>query len=53
MRTATTTISHIKKTEGECAKLCKENAQVWTGLIEDPEMKVVEAKIREVQEQAQ
>jgi hypothetical protein len=26
--------------------------EVWTDLIEDPEMKVVEFKLREVQEQA-
>jgi hypothetical protein len=53
MRTKTTTISNIKKIEGECAKLCEENAQVWTKLIEDLEMMVVDAKIREAKEQAQ
>jgi hypothetical protein len=44
----TTTISNIKKIEGECAKLCEENVQVWKKLIEDLEMKVVEAKLGEV-----
>jgi hypothetical protein len=34
-------------------KLCEENAQVWTELIEDLEMKDVEAKLREAQEHAQ
>jgi hypothetical protein len=52
-RMTTTTVANIKKIEGECTKLCEENAQVWTELIEDPEMKVVEAKLREVQEHAQ
>jgi hypothetical protein len=39
--------------EEECAKLCEESAQIWTDLVEDPEMKVVEAKLREAQEKAQ
>jgi hypothetical protein len=52
-RTTTTTVANIKKIEGECMKLCEENAQVWTKLIEDLEMKVVEAKLREAQEHAQ
>jgi hypothetical protein len=49
----TTTVVNIKNIEGEYTKLCEENAQVWTELIEDPNMKVVESKIRESQEQVQ
>jgi hypothetical protein len=41
----------LRKIEGECTKLCEENAQVWKELIEDPEMKAIEAKLREAQEQ--
>jgi hypothetical protein len=37
------TISNIKKVEGECSKLCEESAHIWTEIIEDPEMKGVEA----------
>jgi hypothetical protein len=53
MRTTTTIVANIKKIEGECMKLCEENAQVWKELIEYLDMKVVEAKLREVQENAQ
>jgi hypothetical protein len=35
-RMETKTFSNIKKIEGECVKICDENAQVWTKLIEDP-----------------
>jgi hypothetical protein len=45
-----TTVSNIKKVEGECTKLYEESAQVWTKLIEDPKMKAIEAKLREAQE---
>jgi hypothetical protein len=42
-----TTIENIKKMEGECTKLCEESAQIWTNLVEDPKMKVVEARLRD------
>jgi hypothetical protein len=44
-----TTVSNIKRIEGECTKLCEESTQVWKKLVEDPEMKAIEAKLREVQ----
>ena len=53
VRMATTKISNIKKIEGECTKLYEESAQIWTELVEDPEMKAMEAKLREVKENAQ
>jgi hypothetical protein len=52
MRKETTTVYHIKKIEGECMKISKENVQVWTKLIEDPKMKAIEANLRETKEQA-
>jgi hypothetical protein len=47
------TVENIKKLEEECTKLCEESAQIWTNLMEDPEMKVVEARLRDVQEKVQ
>jgi hypothetical protein len=41
-------VANIKKMEEECVKLCKENVQIWTDLVEDPQMKIVEEKIREL-----
>jgi len=52
-RMTNTGIVNIKKIEGECEKICAENAQVWTELIEDLNMKVVEGKLREVKEHVQ
>jgi hypothetical protein len=40
-------VANIKKVEEECTKLCEESAQIWTDLVEDPEMKVMEEKLRE------
>jgi hypothetical protein len=47
-RMETTTIANIKRREGECEKLYEESAQVWIELIEDPKMKSMEARLREV-----
>jgi hypothetical protein len=47
-----TTITNIKKVEEECAKLYEESVQIWKDLVEYPEMKVMEAKLREAQEKA-
>jgi hypothetical protein len=47
-----TTVSNIKRIEGECTKLCEESAGL-DKLVEDPEMKAIEAKLREAQEHAQ
>jgi hypothetical protein len=46
-RTTMTVIANIKKVEEECMKRYKESAQIWTDLVEDPEMKVMEEKLRE------
>jgi len=46
-RTMMTTITNIKKLEEECTKLYEESAQIWTNLVEDPKIKVVEAKLRD------
>jgi hypothetical protein len=40
-------IANIKKVEEEWKKLCEERMQIWTDLVEDPEMKDVEKKLRE------
>jgi hypothetical protein len=42
----TITVAKIKKFEDDCACLCEESAKVWEELMEDPEMQVVEAKLR-------
>jgi hypothetical protein len=47
-RTKTTTVSNIKKIEGEFMKLCEENTHVRKYLIEYTEMKLIEANLREV-----
>jgi hypothetical protein len=39
--------------EEECTKLCEESTQIWKDLVEDPDMKVVEAKLREAHEKEQ
>jgi hypothetical protein len=52
-RMAMKTFTNIKKVEEECAKIYEESTQIWIDLVEDPEMKVVEAKLREAQEKAQ
>jgi hypothetical protein len=39
-------VAKIKKFEDECTKICEESAKVWEELMGDPEMKVVEAKLR-------
>jgi hypothetical protein len=48
----TITITNIKKIQEECTKICEESAQVWKKLIEYPEIKAIEAKLREVKEHA-
>jgi hypothetical protein len=48
----TTTVANIKKVEGECAKLYEESAQDMDRVGRRPEMKVVEAHLREAQERA-
>jgi hypothetical protein len=52
MRMEMTTISKINKFEDECEFFFKESVKVWEELMGDLEMKVVEAKLREVQEHA-
>jgi hypothetical protein len=52
-RMALTVVANIKKVKEECTKLCEKSAQIWTNLVEDPGMKVVEAKLREAQEKGQ
>jgi hypothetical protein len=52
-RTSMTVVASIKTLEEECTKLCEESTQIWTNLMEDPEMKVLEARLRDVQEKAQ
>jgi hypothetical protein len=51
VRMETTTVSKIKKFEDECTKICEESVKVWEELMGDPEMKAIEAKLREAQEQ--
>jgi hypothetical protein len=46
-------IANIKKIEGECAKICEESTQIWIDLVEDPNMKAIESKLREEYEKAQ
>jgi len=46
------TTSKIKKFEYECAKKFEESSKVWEELMGDLEMKVVEAKLHEAQEEA-
>jgi hypothetical protein len=46
-------IANINKGEEECARICEERTQIWTYLVEYPEMKVMEEKLRETQEKAQ
>jgi hypothetical protein len=48
-----TSVASIKRLDEECVKLCEESMQIWTNMMEDPEMKVVEARLRDVQEKAQ
>jgi hypothetical protein len=38
---------------GRMCKSMKESAKIWKDLVEDPEMKVVEEKLRDAQEKAQ
>jgi len=45
-RTTMTSIKIIKSLDEECASLCEESTQVWTKLIEDMNMKVVEERLR-------
>jgi hypothetical protein len=52
-RTTMTTVASIKRLEEECTKLCEESTQIWKNMMEDPEMKVVEARLRDAQEKAQ
>jgi hypothetical protein len=52
-RSAMTAVANIKKLDKECAKLCEESVQIWTNIMEDPEMNVVEARLWDVQEKAQ
>jgi predicted nucleic acid-binding Zn-ribbon protein len=46
-RTTMTSVASIKSLDEECTKLCEESTQIWTNLMEDPEMKVVEARLRD------
>ena len=47
-----TTVANMKRVQEECANLCEESTQIWTELVDDPEMKAVEAHLREAQERA-
>jgi hypothetical protein len=49
-RTVMTSVASIKSLKEECAKLCEETRQIWTNLMEDLEMKVVGARLRDAQE---
>jgi hypothetical protein len=46
-RTTMAAVASIKRMEKECANLCEENAHIWKNMMEDPDMKVVEARIRD------
>jgi hypothetical protein len=47
MRMKMIRIAKIKKFEEECTKNCEESAKVWEELMSGPEMKSIEAKLRE------
>jgi len=47
-----TSVASIKRLDEECTKLCEENTQIWKNLMKDPKMKVVEARLRDAQENA-
>jgi hypothetical protein len=40
-------ISNINKVEEEYMKVCEESTKIWMDLVEYPEMKAMEAKLRE------
>ena len=42
---AMTTIANIKKIGEECSKLCDESEQIYTNLVENTNMKVVQDKL--------
>jgi hypothetical protein len=46
-RMVMTVVTNIKKVEENCTKLCEESEKIWIELVEDLEMKVVEARLRE------
>jgi hypothetical protein len=48
-----TAVENIKRLEEECAKLCEESAHIWTNLMDDLEMKVLEDKLINAQEKKQ
>jgi len=52
-RTSMTLVEIIKSLDEECVKLCEERMHIWTNMMEDIVMKVVEARLRDVQEKAQ
>jgi galactokinase/mevalonate kinase-like predicted kinase len=52
-RMALATVANVNKVEEECDKISEESAQIWTDLVEDHEMKDVQAKLREAWEKTQ
>jgi hypothetical protein len=52
-RIAMTSVESTNILEEECEKLCEESTQIWKNMMEDPKMKVVEARLRDAQENAQ
>jgi predicted nucleic acid-binding Zn-ribbon protein len=47
-RTIMTIIENIKKLDEECTNLCEERTHIWKNLMEDSEMKSVEARLRDM-----
>jgi hypothetical protein len=48
---STKAVVNIKKVEDECGKIREESVQVWKNLMGYLEIKAIEAKLREAQEQ--
>jgi hypothetical protein len=48
----TTSWKILRSLYEECTNLCEERMHIWTKLDEDPEMKVIEARLRDAQEKA-
>jgi hypothetical protein len=51
-KTMQTSVAKIKILEQECTRMCDESTHIWTQLTMNPELKVMEDKIRSVQEKA-
>jgi len=47
-RTIMTIIENIKKLDEECTNLCEERTHIWKNLMEDLEMKSMEARLRDM-----